>query len=276
MDSMEVNKGIAAVLVAGIAFMGATLLSDALVHPVLLEKPAIAIKGAAGESDQAPKADPPVEALLQTADPKKGEAITQRLCVSCHTFNEGGRAGVGPNLYGVVGGPHGHMQGFDYSNALKSKQGPWTFDELYQWIKSPSTYAPGTKMTFAGLANPEQRAEVIAYLNSNSAHPLPLPPPPAAAPAAATAPAGAKPGATPGAGTPAPGAKGPTPASAPANAPSAAAKAAPQGQGTMTQPAANQNQVQEQQSQGQQPPQATTITPGPGSAHAKPDESQKP
>ena len=274
MDSMEVNKGIAAVLVAGIAFMGATLLSDALVHPVLLEKPAIAIKGAAGTSEQAPQADPPVAALLQTADPKKGEAITQRLCVSCHTFNQGGKAGVGPNLYGVVGGPHAHMQGFDYSAALKSKQGPWTFDELYQWIKKPSAYAPGTKMSFAGLEDPTQRANVIAYLNSNSAHPEPLPAAPAAAPAAAAAAPGKA--ATPGAGTPVPGAKAPAAGSAPANAPSAAAAAAPQGQGGLTRPAANQNQVQEQQSQGQQPPQATTQTPGPGSAHNKPDETQKP
>jgi cytochrome c len=272
MDSMEVNKGIAAVLVAGIAFMGATLLSDALVHPISIEKPAIAIKGAAGGGGEAaPEADPPVAALLASAEPKRGEAITQRLCVSCHTFNEGGKAGVGPNLYGVVGDPHGHMQGFDYSAAIKSKQGPWTFDELYEWLKKPSAYAPGTKMSFAGLADPKQRADVIAYLNSNSAKPEPLPAAPAAAPAAA---AGEK--AAPGAGTPAPGAKAPAPQSAPANAPSAAAKAAPQGQGSTTQPAANQNQVQEQQSQGQQPPQATTTTPAAGSAHSKPDETQKP
>lgn len=274
MDSMEVNKGIAAVLVAGIAFMGATLLSDALVHPVMLEKPAIAIKGATGGGEQAPEVDPPVAALLSSADPKRGEQITQRLCVSCHTFNQGGKAGVGPNLYGVVGDPHGHMAGYDYSAALKSKQGPWTFDELYEWLKKPSAYAPGTKMSFAGLADPKQRADVIDYLNSNSTKPEPLPPPPAATPAAAAAPAaGDK--ATPGAGTPAPGAKAPAAQSAPANTPSPAAKAAPQGQGTMTQPPANQNQVQEQQAQGQQPPQATTTTPGAGSAHSKPDESQK-
>ncbi len=120
--------------------------------------------------------DPPVETLLATADPKQGEADTKKLgCVACHTFNEGGKAGLGPNLYGVVGAPHGHMAGFDYSSALKSKQGPWTYDELYQWLKKPSAYAPGTRMTFVGISNPKERADVIDYLRTLSPSPEPLP-----------------------------------------------------------------------------------------------------
>ena len=130
----------------------------------------------AASNTPAPAGDPPVETLLATADPQQGEADTKKLgCVACHTFNEGGKAGLGPNLYGVVGAPHGHMAGFDYSSALKSKQGPWTYDELYQWLKKPSAYAPGTRMTFVGISNPKERADVIDYLRTLSPNPEPLP-----------------------------------------------------------------------------------------------------
>jgi len=110
---------------------------------------------------------------------------------ACRFF---GKPGVGPNLYGVVGAPHGHEPGFNYSAALKAKQGPWTFDELNEWLHKPAAYAPGTRMAFAGINNDKQRADVIAYLRTLSDNPEPLPaadaapaPKPAAAPAAAPA-----------------------------------------------------------------------------------------
>lgn len=145
---------------------------EALPSPTEAPPPAAAGSSAAA----APAGDPPIETLLASANPQQGEADTKKVgCTACHTFNEGGKAGLGPNLYGVVGGPHGHMEGFSYSAALKSKQGPWTYAELYEWLKKPSAYAPGTRMTFAGIANPKERADVIAYLRSLSANPEPLP-----------------------------------------------------------------------------------------------------
>ncbi len=190
MDSMEVNKACAAVLVAGITFMVAGLVGDELVHPKRLQTAAIKIdvptENAAPAVAEAQ--DPPVAVELVSATPEQGEALTKAQgCVACHSFNEGGKAGVGPNLYGVLGAPHGHMVGYEYSTALKSKQGPWTYDELYEWLKKPSAYAPGTKMSYAGLADPKKRADLIDYLRSLSHSPEPLPPVPANAPPATPA-----------------------------------------------------------------------------------------
>ena len=200
MDSLEINKAAAAVLVAGIAFLGSGLLGDALVHPVKLSKPAIEIKAETAPVAGAPaeQADPPVALLLASADPGRGQADTVKQgCVACHSFNEGGKAGVGPNLYGIVGGPHAHMVGYEYSAALKGKQGPWTYDELYEWLKNPRAYAPGTKMSYAGWKDAKGRADIIDYLRTLSATPEALPPVPAQAAQKASAEAPAAAGAAP-------------------------------------------------------------------------------
>jgi cytochrome c len=177
MDSIEVTKVSTAVLVAGIAYFLTGLIGANLVHPERPGKPAIEIKGAATET-AAPAAEEkltPIEPLLAAADPAVGEATFKKLCTSCHTAADGGKAGVGPNLYGVVGAPHGHMEGFNYTAGLKEKQGPWTYDELNQWLKKPSSYVKGTRMAFAGIGNDKSRADVISYLRSLSKDPVPLP-----------------------------------------------------------------------------------------------------
>lgn len=127
----------------------------------------------------------PLATLLAAADPAKGEAVFAK-CQSCHTANAGGANGIGPNLHGVMGKPVGsHVAGFAYSGALKDHGGTWDFETMDAWLKSPKAFAPGTKMSFAGLGKPEDRAAMLVYLNnlgSNLA--LPPPPPPAAEEAA--------------------------------------------------------------------------------------------
>jgi len=137
---------------------------------------------------------------------------TANKCLACHTLENGQPAKIGPNLYGVVGGPAAHMEGFKYSKAMEDKKAAgltWTFENLDHFLTSPRAFIPGTAMTFAGLPKPTDRANVIAYVNSLSDSPLPMPAPSAAAAAPASAPAAAAPAA-------------PT-----ANAPAAAAPAAP-------------------------------------------------
>jgi cytochrome c len=213
MDSMEINKGIAAVLIAGIAFFLFGNIGVNLVREAPLEKSAIKIAEPQASAPattavkQTPAALPAIAPLLAKADPAAGETYAKKVCSVCHSFTDGGKAGVGPNLYNVVGGPHAHMQGFEYSAALKGKSGPWTFDELNEWLHKPSAYAPGTRMGFAGISNDQERANVIDYLRTLSPNPEALP-----SPTEAPAPAP-----EPGAAAPAPGA--PTPAEPTAAAP---------------------------------------------------------
>jgi cytochrome c len=198
MDSMDVNKGIAAVLVGGIAFFITGLLGDVLVRERLPEKPVLNIAAApAASSGPAKPAGPgPITGLLANADPKVGETFAKKVCVACHTFDKGGKNGVGPNLYGVVGGPHDHEPGFSYSPAMEKFKGqPWTYDALNEWLFKPAAYAPGTRMSFPGIPSDKQRADVIAFLRSLSDNPVPLPSPEEAqkASAPASTPAGAAP-----------------------------------------------------------------------------------
>ncbi len=226
MNSLELNKAFAAVLTAGITFMLAGQVGKLLVHGEAPHESAIRIGDPTGGAPSAaPAAGPqmePISGLLASADVAAGQQIAQRNCGACHSFDQGGRNGIGPNLYNIVGAPHGHVDGFNYSAALKGKQGPWDYEELNHWLYKPASYAPGTRMAFAGLSNTQQRANVVAYLRSLSQNPKPLPPAgQAAAPAAAPAPAAAA------APAPAAAPAAPAPGGAPAAAPAAAAAALP-------------------------------------------------
>jgi cytochrome c len=114
----------------------------------------------------------PFEALVANASTERGTQVAKQ-CMVCHNLQEGQGPKVGPDLYGVVGRPVASMPNFHYSAALTAKGGTWTFDALNKWLTNPRADVPGTAMTFAGISNEKQRADVVAYLNSLSAHPLP-------------------------------------------------------------------------------------------------------
>jgi cytochrome c len=167
------------VLGGGIVLLGASLVTGEYFKAERPEHMGYPIAGVVEESEGAGEtAEPPIAALLQTADAAAGEAVFRK-CTTCHTINQGGANGLGPNLWGTVGAPLGHVAGFNYSPALREKGGTWTWEAMNEWLRSPRNFAPGTKMTFAGLGDPEDRANLIAYLNAQGSN-LPLPPPPAA------------------------------------------------------------------------------------------------
>ena len=186
---------------------------------------------AAGEPEHGASAAPGAEilALVATADPAKGETEVA-LCKVCHTFDKGGATLIGPNLYGVVGRKIASGEGFNYTPALKGKEGDWTYENLDVWLTNPQAFAPGTAMAFPGVPDIKKRADIIAYLRSKADSPVPLPEaapaaeaPAAPAEAAPEAPAAAEP-ATPEA----PAAEAPAAEAPAAEAPATEAPAAPE------------------------------------------------
>ena len=239
MDSFEWNKVIGAVLGTAIFIFVVRQVAEVIYEPEVPAKPGYVVEGVvenpAGGAPAAPVAEvmPDWGTVLPAADVAAGKTVSVK-CEQCHDLSKGGPNKIGPNLYGVVDRPRASHPGFDYSGAMKSKSDPWTYDELFKYLKSPQSYVPGTKMTFAGLPREQDRINLIAYLRSNADSPaaIPAPAPKTAAPAAAPA-AGAAPAAA-GAAAPASGAA--APASAPAGAGNAAS-AAPGTTGTATKPA---------------------------------------
>ena len=136
------------------------------------------IAGVVQEGEGAAEATP-FEAYLAKADIAKGEA-TFKKCAACHSINQGGANGIGPNLYGVFGEGIGSGRGgYAFSDGLKGKGGKWDFASMNAWLTSPSAFAAGTKMSFAGLTDPQERANVMVYVNAQGSN-LPLPAVPAA------------------------------------------------------------------------------------------------
>ena len=161
------------------AALGLAIVGGMVFHGERPEKMGYAIEGVeeAGGDGGAPAVA--IASLLPTADAAKGAEVFKK-CAACHTVTQGGANGVGPNLYGTMGeGIAQGKGGFAFSEALKAVGGNWDFDKMNAWLTSPRKFANGTKMTFAGLSNAEDRANVILYLNQQGSN-LPLPPVPAA------------------------------------------------------------------------------------------------
>lgn len=175
------------VLFAGIVALGSSIVTGEAFHSERPETMGYPIEGVAQEGGEGAEAEQPIAVYLASADPAKGEQIFKK-CVACHNADPGGANALGPALYGVMGNPVAGHPGFAFSDALKSKGGSWDWETMNAWLKSPKAFAPGTKMTFAGLSSPEDRAHLMAFLNSRDSAPLPVPAAPAA-PAAEAAPA---------------------------------------------------------------------------------------
>lgn len=161
-------------LFAGIVALGGAIVSSKYFHDERPEEMGYAIQGVEAEGAGGAAAGPGLNTLLAKADVAAGEKVFAK-CAACHTVNQGGANGIGPNLFGTVGEEVGAGKGgFAFSDALKKKGGKWTFENLDHWLTSPRDFAPGTKMTFAGLGNPVDRANIIAWLNTQGSN-LPLP-----------------------------------------------------------------------------------------------------
>jgi cytochrome c len=222
------------VLFAGIVALGSSIVAGEFFHAERPEKMGYPIAGVEQEGEGGATAEQPIEVYLAKADPAKGQQVFNK-CMACHNADKGGANMTGPNLWNVLGEGIGQGKGFAFSSALSSKGGTWNWDNLSQWLSSPRAFAPGTKMTFAGLGDPQDRANVIAFLNSHSDAPKPLPSaPPAANGSTGQQAAGNPPGNGPNNGPQKAGKEPTPPASAANKTPQtsggpAGAKAKPQG-----------------------------------------------
>jgi cytochrome c len=167
----------------------------------------------------------PVSPLIASASVENGQNVAKK-CAACHTFDKGGKNGVGPNLYAVINARRGHIQGFAFSNQFKAKEGSWTYESLNAWLANPKQFIPGNKMAFAGLPKASERADVIAFLRSRADQPAALPTPAEIDKAKADAAAAAE-AAKAAAATPAPARAAAPAAPKPAAAGAQTAKAAP-------------------------------------------------
>jgi cytochrome c len=187
MDSFELNKIAGALLFTALIILGLNSIADSLYAPKQPDKPGFVVEVAdsgEGESAEAKaqpeaKAEASLASLLAEASVEAGQKVFKK-CAACHTSNNGGKNKVGPNLYNIVDQKIASSAGFSYSSAMKSKAetvSGWSFEALNAFLTKPKSYIPKTKMGFAGIKKPGDRANLLAYLRSLSESPVALPAP---------------------------------------------------------------------------------------------------
>jgi cytochrome c len=179
MDSFELNKIIAAILMVALLVIGLGKIADVAFHVKKPKNPGYKVEGqvqlASSESETSKVVEKiDIVALMAQGDVTSGEKVFKK-CAACHSINKGGKNKIGPALYNVVGRKVGGVADYKYSKALASYGKEWSFEELNGFLIKPATYLKGTKMSYAGLRKETDRASVIKYLNKNSDNPKPLP-----------------------------------------------------------------------------------------------------
>ena len=179
MDSFEINKIVAAVLMVALLLIGISKLSNVIFHVEKPKTPGYAVevvqtKTVSSSTEKVVEEKVDIAALMTMGDIALGEKVFKK-CAACHSIVKGGKNNIGPALYNVVGRKTGAVTDYKYSKALASFEKEWTFEELNGYLIKPAKWIKGTKMAFAGLRKEKDRASVIKYLNQNSDNPVPLP-----------------------------------------------------------------------------------------------------
>ena len=179
MDSFELNKIIAAILMVALLVIGLGKVADVVFHVKKPKNPGYQVQvevqltsGTSQATEMVEKID--IAAVMALGDVTSGEKIFKK-CAACHSINKGGKNKIGPALYNVVGRAVGGVDDYKYSKALSSYGKEWTFQELNGFLTKPSSYLKGTKMSYAGLRKEKDRASIIKYLNQNGDSPMLLP-----------------------------------------------------------------------------------------------------